>query len=171
VILQHPREQYKLAGSARLAQAALEGSQLRVGLSWPNLSAALGKPATPDEWAVLSMRGKPTGGQPFRIFDRKDQPVKRAKMPRGLIVLDGSWQQAKTLWWRNPWLLKLDCVVLDPDHPSLRPQVRSAGLSTIEAIAFALTCLGEDPKLGEDLRRQYVELVLRPWQAQAAKMK
>jgi hypothetical protein len=25
----------------------------------------------------------------------------------GLIVLDGTWSKAKTLWWRNPWLLSV----------------------------------------------------------------
>lgn len=167
-ILQHPREQFKLAGSARLAHLALERSVLRVGFSWPNLAAAVGGDAQPAEWAVLYLKGKPTGGRPFQLFDRRDRPVTGRPPLRGLVALDGNWQQAKTLWWRNPWLLKLHRVALDPAHPSLRPQVRAAGLSTIEAIAFALACLGEDEALVESLRRQYAELVVAPWQARAA---
>jgi hypothetical protein len=168
VILQHPREQYKVAGSARLAHLALEGSLLRVGFSWPNLAAAIGAPAQPADWAVLYLRGKPAEGRPFQLFDRRDRPVAARPPLRGLVALDGNWQQAKALWWRNPWLLKLYRVALDPGHPSLRPQVRAAGLSTIEAIAFALACLGEDAALVESLRRQYADLVVRPWQARAA---
>jgi hypothetical protein len=169
-ILQHPREPYKLAGSARLAHLALEGSVLRVGFSWPNLAAATGlEGAQPAEWAVLYLKGKPSGGRPFELFDRRDRPVAAPPPLRGLVALDGNWQQAKALWWRNPWLLKLYRVALDPGHPSLRPQVRAAGLSTIEAIAFALACLGEDAALVESLRRQYAELVVGPWQARAAR--
>jgi DTW domain-containing protein YfiP len=170
-ILQHPREQYKLAGSARLAHLALGGSVLRVGFSWPNLAAAVdpgSAGAQPAEWAVLYLKGKPTAGRPFQLFDRRDRPVAAPPRLRGLVALDGNWQQAKTLWWRNPWLLKLHRVALDPGHPSLRPQVRAAGLSTIEAIAFALACLGEDTALVESLRRQYAELVVAPWLARAA---
>ena len=31
---------------------------------------------------------------------------------KGIIVLDGTWSQAKALWWRNPWLLKLRRAIL-----------------------------------------------------------
>ena len=36
----------------------------------------------------------------------------------GIVLLDGSWKEAKTLWWRNPWLLKLHRIVLDPPRPT-----------------------------------------------------
>src|SRR5437870_11467232 len=53
LILQHPQEPDKLLGSARIAHLALENSTMKIGLSWPNLSKALGRPATHGNWGVL----------------------------------------------------------------------------------------------------------------------
>jgi hypothetical protein len=69
----------------------------------------------------------------------------------GLIVLDGSWSQAKALWWRNPWLLKCRRIVLNPPRPSrygtLRKEPRWEGLATIEAAALALGRLERRPEI------------------------
>src|SRR4029077_11906568 len=68
---------------------------------------------------------------------------------RGIVVLDGTWSQAKTLWWRNPWLLKLHRVVLDPPLPArlrkLRREPRRDALWTSEASAMSLRHL--EPEL------------------------
>src|SRR5579863_9070475 len=53
LILQHPQEQDKSLGTAGLLVASLSHARLRVGLSWPNLAAALGRTADPHRWAVL----------------------------------------------------------------------------------------------------------------------
>ncbi len=53
LILQHPQEPDHLLGTARMAHLALKNSLLKIGLSWPNLKAALGKPANPSHWVVL----------------------------------------------------------------------------------------------------------------------
>src|SRR5271154_1239190 len=58
LILQHPQEPDKELGSARIANLALQNSTLRVGLSWPNLSKALGRPAIPGDWGVLYLGSK-----------------------------------------------------------------------------------------------------------------
>jgi DTW domain-containing protein YfiP len=83
----------------------------------------------------------------------------------GLVLLDGSWSQAKALWWRNPWLLKLPRLVLHPREPSiygkLRREPRREYLSTLEAIALALEALGEPSGTPEALRRLFRTLVQR----------
>ena len=60
----------------------------------------------------------------------------------GIVLLDGTWSQAKALWWRNAWMLKCQRVILGPQHPSrygkLRREPRRDGLSTIEAAAMLL---------------------------------
>ncbi len=60
----------------------------------------------------------------------------------GVILLDGSWSEAKTLWWRNPWLLKLRRIVLNPPQKSrfgaIRREPRREALSTLEAAALLL---------------------------------
>ena len=63
----------------------------------------------------------------------------------GIVLLDGTWSQAKTLWWRNPWLLKLQRLVLNPPAPArlgrLRREPRPEALSTLEAaVAGAAPC-------------------------------
>jgi DTW domain-containing protein YfiP len=71
------------------------------------------------------------------------------------VLLDGTWSQAKTLWWRNPWLLKLHRMVLDPPSPAklgrLRREPRREALSTIEAAALALRHIEAGPEAPDAL--------------------
>ena len=55
LILQHPQEQDRLLGTARLATLHLTNSAFRIGLSWPSLAKALGRRADPAEWAILHL--------------------------------------------------------------------------------------------------------------------
>jgi DTW domain-containing protein YfiP len=83
------------------------------------------------------------------VLDRHEAPRASDAPPlEGLIVLDGTWSQAKTLWWRNPWLLKLARVSLVPREPSmygkLRKEPRREWVSTLEAVADVLPALGAE---------------------------
>src|SRR5262245_15688348 len=53
LILQHPQEQDRELGTARLTTLHLRNAQLKIGLSWPNLVKILGRPADAQRWAVL----------------------------------------------------------------------------------------------------------------------
>ena len=150
LILQHPQEPDKELGSAALLVRALEHAKLKVGLSWGSLSKALGEEAMPSEWAVLYLgpKGKVLNNE-VNLFNRKQEPaIIRNTRIVGIVVLDGTWSQAKTLWWRNSWLLKLNRVVLKPESQSLygrlRKEPRADAVSTIESVALALG--GIDPK-------------------------
>ncbi len=164
VILQHPQEQLKVLNSARLAHLVLKNSRILVGLSWANFKKVAGLQENPSEWGVLYL--KPEEGDqgsrvaPLTVFNRRKLPIEDTSFLRGIIALDGSWKQAKALWWRNAWLLKLNRITLNPDHASLRPQVKSEGLSTIEAIAFVLDNLGETKDTGAALNKYYGELII-----------
>ena len=72
------------------------------------------------------------------------------------MVLDGTWSKAKTLWWRNPWLAKLNRLTLTPQQPSiygsLRAEPRREFVSTLESVAAALTLCGEAPEIEKGLR-------------------
>ena len=61
---------------------------------------------------------------------------------QGIVLLDGTWSQAKTLWWRNPWLMKLQRLWPHPDRPArfgrLRREPRREALSTLEAASLVL---------------------------------
>jgi DTW domain-containing protein len=54
LILQHPQEQDRALGTARLTALHFKNAVLKIGLSWPSLSKALGRPVhDPSRWAVL----------------------------------------------------------------------------------------------------------------------
>jgi DTW domain-containing protein YfiP len=159
LILQHPREQKEALATAALTVAELRRARLVIGLSWPNLAAALGRPADPKRWAVLylgSVRPRIFAiGREIVALDRDGRPVldQDALLSDldGAMLLDGSWSEAKALWWRNPWLLKLHRLVLDPRQPSLyhriRREPRREALSTIEAAALLLSRLERRPEI------------------------
>src|SRR3954469_606258 len=54
LILQHPQEQDRALGTARLTAMHFKDAVLKIGLSWPSLSKALGRKVDdPSRWAVL----------------------------------------------------------------------------------------------------------------------
>jgi DTW domain-containing protein YfiP len=173
LILQHPQEPDKELGTATLAHLSLPNSTLKVGLSWRNLSAAVGKETQNSKWAVLYLgSGAKTQAklsEGLTLTDKngvpmKDEDSKKAMRElEGIIILDGTWSQAKTLWWRNAWLLKVRRAILNPTHKSLygrlRKEPRKECLSTIESIAETLTALGEPQKVGDDLRGVFSKLL------------
>jgi len=161
VVLQHPQEQFKQFNSAKLLTMSLDHSLLRVGLSWQNHRAVLGEQALPGNWGVLHLKGGNEGGKPIEVFRKGKEKVGDAKLD-GIIILDGSWKQAKTLWWRNSWLLRLNRVSLNPAHPSLRNQVRPDKLCTLEAAALAMRLLGESDALCDQLLEEYRTLIIEP---------
>ncbi len=136
-------------GTAYLVGQALPQAKLRVGFSWSSLSKALGEPADASQWAVLYLGTKVetkgvSGMKPFQLLSRKGTAMSDKGL-RGIVLLDGNWKQSKTLWWRNPWLLKLNRAVLKPSEPSLfgtkRRQPRRECLSTLESVAESLAAL------------------------------
>ncbi len=171
LILQHPQEPDKDLGSARLAHLALPNSTLKIGLSWRNLAHALGREADPKRWAVLYL-GSGIRGQTRRnvvLVDKGGKPLEDQDSIQnnlqGIVVLDGTWSQAKTLWWRNAWLLKLRRAILIPREPSLyrelRREPRRECVSTLESIGLSLAGLGEKQPVAEELKRLFGQLLDR----------
>ena len=162
LVLQHPQERDALLGSAQILEASLPKAQIIVGLSWRNLAHALGQ-ADVDvkRWAVLFPDSEAEGDQ---VTKRSGAMLEPASL-EGIIVLDGTWSKAKTLWWRNPWLNKLNRVTLKPGKPSiygkLRAEPRREFVSTLESVAAALTLCGESPEIQAGLERVFRTLVQR----------
>ena len=172
LILQHPQEQDVALGTARLTALSLKHATLKIGLSWPSLGKVLGRSVDPKRWAVLylgSARAPDFAGHEVALLDRRGEPLAdhAAAMAEieGVIVLDGSWSQAKALWWRNPWMLKCRRVVLAPRRPSrygkLRREPRSEGLATIEAAGLLLSRLEARPEIEQALTRSFERLLER----------
>src|SRR5439155_298352 len=150
LILQHPQEKREPLATAPAILGTLRNAKLVAGLSWPNLTRPLGHDADPRRWAVLYLGStRPAALAHHReilLLGRDGQPVAEPdpvlKHLDGIVLLDGTWSQAKTLWWRNPWLLKLHRLVLNPLRPArlgrLRREPRREALSTLESASLVL---------------------------------
>jgi DTW domain-containing protein len=172
LILQHPQEQDRALGTARLAAQHFKDAVVRVGLSWPSLAKALGRlVADPARWAILYLGSvKAADLDPdseiialTRKGEAADNQRAILKSIEGIVLLDGTWSQAKALWWRNPWMLKCQRVILGPRQPSrygrLRREPRRDGLSTIEAAGMLLGALEQRPDIAATLNASF-ELML-----------
>ena len=180
LILQHPQEQDRALGTARLTAQHFKDAVVKVGLSWPSLSKALGRPVhDPSRWAVLYLGSARAAellqGREIVAIDRKGEaePHQDAILRdiEGVILLDGTWSQAKALWWRNAWMLKCQRVILDPQAPSrygkLRKEPRRDGLSTLEAAALLLSRLQKRPDIETVLLAAFDRMLARFREVQA----
>ena len=179
LILQHPQEQDRALGTARLTALHFMNAVLKIGLSWPSLSKALGRQVSdPSRWAVLYLGSAKVADlettSDIVAINRKGEieDGQRAilKDIEGIVLLDGTWSQAKALWWRNAWMLKCQRVILGPAHPSrygkLRREPRRDGLSTIEAAAMLLASLERRPDIAETLHSSFERMLVRYREAQ-----
>ncbi len=137
VILQHPRERQVAIGTARMATLALPSAELHVGVRWgehPALARALTDPARPPillypgAGAKDILREPPTG-------------------PVTLVVVDGTWSQARTVVRDNPVLQALPRYAFSAPEPSqyrIRREPTDEYTSTIEALMHVLGALEGD---------------------------
>ncbi|HWG78451.1 MAG TPA: tRNA-uridine aminocarboxypropyltransferase [Stellaceae bacterium] len=173
LILQHPQEQDRALGTARILAQHFRNATLKIGLSWPSLTKALGRPVDPLRWAVLYLGSARAAqllpGRDVVVLDRNgaalpDQEGALADI-EGVVVLDGTWSQAKTLWWRNAWMLKCRRVVLGPDRPSrygkVRREPRGDALATIEAAALLLSRIEKRPEIALTLNTSFERMLER----------
>jgi DTW domain-containing protein YfiP len=173
LILQHPQEQDRDLGTARLTALHFKDAVLKIGLSWPSLTKILGRPVDPQRWAILYLGSvKAEAVLPGRdvvvvnkngnAVDHQDSALREIE---GIILLDGTWSQAKALWWRNAWMLKCKRIVLGPKRPSrygrLRREPRQDGLSTIEAAAMLIARLEHKPEIEATLNASFEKLLAR----------
>jgi DTW domain-containing protein YfiP len=179
LILQHPQEQDRALGTARLTALHFKNAVLKIGLSWPSLSKALGRPVhDPSRWAVLYLGSAKVADlntdRDVVAINRKgeveDNQRAILKDIEGIVLLDGTWSQAKALWWRNAWMLKCQRIILGPAKPSaygkLRREPRRDGLSTIEAAAMLLAALEKRPDIEATLNASFERMLVKYREAQ-----
>ncbi|HEY8332335.1 MAG TPA: tRNA-uridine aminocarboxypropyltransferase [Tardiphaga sp.] len=180
LILQHPQEQDRALGTARVAAAHFKNAVVKVGLSWPSLAKALGRPVQDQSrWAVLYLGSAKVSDfetdRDILAIDRKGEAEENQrallKDIQGIVILDGTWSQAKALWWRNAWMLKLQRVILGPAKPSLygklRKEPRKDGLSTIEAAGMLIAGLEKRPDIEETLNAAFERMLATYREAQS----
>jgi DTW domain-containing protein len=148
VIVRHVLEAHRRSNSARIVARVLSNSCLidyggRGGQVDAGLLRAAGSAVLFPAWAG---RRLPPGERPSQ-----------------LVVLDGSWPQARRMWQRIGALRGLPVWPLPPGPPpppQLRRSPRPDGLSTLEAVARALAHL-DGPDVARLLRQSYDLLMAR----------
>jgi DTW domain-containing protein YfiP len=139
VILQHRRERDMSIGTARMASLSLPQAQLHVGVDWSDsepLARALADPARPP---ILLYPG------PNAKDILREPPVG----PVTLVVVDGTWAQARSVVRDNPILNALPRYAFNAPEPSryrIRREPRAEYCSTIEALMHVLGVLEGDPE-------------------------
>jgi DTW domain-containing protein YfiP len=131
--LQHPREQKVPINTARIAALCLPNAELHVGVHWRDMKAL----EDPNRPAALLYPG------PGAIDIEKNPP----SGPITLVVVDGTWWQAKKLVKQNPELAKLPRYAFRPPSPSdyrIRKEPHDDYVSTVEALVHVLSVLEED---------------------------
>lgn len=136
VFIQHPREAKVPISTCRMAHLSLPNSELHIGVSAkgnPALEAACAQP----DVAVLFPSESATD------VDQLAQP------PKTLVVVDGTWSNAKKVVEKCPILSKLPRLKFFPDQPGnyrIRREPDEHSLATIEATAFVLEVLEKAPR-------------------------
>jgi DTW domain-containing protein YfiP len=136
VFLQHPREARVAVGTARMAHLGLPGSELHEGVSFeahPRMQELCAEPGT---WLLFPGEGA------------HDPSTLVAGTVEKLVVIDGTWPQARKLLRMNPSLAKLPRLGLVPRKPGnyrIRKEPAADCLATIEAVVELLGVLERDP--------------------------
>ncbi|MDQ3366629.1 MAG: DTW domain-containing protein, partial [Myxococcota bacterium] len=140
VILQHRRERDMPIGTARMASLCLPRAELHVGVDWSHsapLARALADPARPP---ILLYPGP----------DARDILVDPPAGPVTLVVVDGTWAQARAVVRDNPVLRALPRYAFTAPEPSryrIRREPRAEYCSTIEALMHVLGVLEGTPEV------------------------
>ncbi len=135
VFIQHPLESRVAISTCRMAHLSLPNSELHVGLDAdeiPGLIEKLTQPGT----ALL-----------FPADDATDVDA-LTERPKTLVVVDGTWDNAKKLFQRSPLLKSLPRIGFVPPAPGnyrIRKEPAEHCLSTIEAVAQVLEKLERAP--------------------------
>ena len=173
LILQHPQEPGVDIGTVSIIKSMFPDAVVRTGLSWPNLKKALGKESTPQKWGVLYLGSVHTEHLPREhelfVVDKKGIPKNDQQAIltnlEGVVLLDGTWSQAKTLWWRNAWLLKLQRLIVRTSKRSnydrIRKEPRKGCLSTLETTGEVLRILEQRDDIQPVVEKALTELVSR----------
>src|SRR6202043_1670546 len=140
-------EQDRELGTARLTALHFKDALIKIGLSWPSLTKILGRPTDPQRWAILYLGSvKAAAVLPDRdivVVNKNGNAVESQDAAlrgiEGIIPLDGTWSQAKALWWRNAWVLKCKRVVPEPHGPPSLCESRAHARSS-PGRAFAGKC-------------------------------
>jgi DTW domain-containing protein YfiP len=136
-ILQHVRERKVAIGTARMAHLSLPNSELHLGVSFV------------DHPRVRELAAAPGTALLFPGEGAIDPATLRGRVPATVIVVDGTWTQARKVVKQNPFLQALPRLAFTPERPSnyrIRAEPSVECVSTIEALVHLLGALEGAPE-------------------------
>ncbi len=136
-ILQHLGERKTAIGTARMAHLSLPNSELHLGVCFE------------DHPRVREVAAAPGTALLFPGEGALDPATLRARPPATVIVVDGTWSQARQVIKRNPFLQALPRLAFTPERPSnyrIRAEPSAACVSTIEALVHLLGAVEGAPE-------------------------
>lgn len=151
MFLQHPREYRMPIGTARMSNLGLANSELHVAAdldTHPRVRAL----ADAGPRTVLLFPG-PGAVEPWELPDGP---------PTTLVVIDGTWIQARKMLERSTQLQRLTRVGFTPAAPGtyrIRREPAAHCLATVEAVAQVLGRLEDDPERFTPLLRAFEQMV------------
>ncbi|XP_013784237.1 DTW domain-containing protein 2-like [Limulus polyphemus] len=148
VILQHPAEEKRCLRTSPILEVALPKGHciVRKGRKFSSeRNNDMQDILTSQDTLVLYPGEKAT--------DLTELPtVKSRGSPYNIVILDGTWSQARSIFYNSKELHGLKQVQLQPGYSSsyvIRTQPTSECLSTVETVAVTLSYLEESPKIHE----------------------
>ncbi|MBX7194075.1 MAG: DTW domain-containing protein [Sandaracinaceae bacterium] len=152
VFLQHPREASVAIGTARMAHLCLPRSELYSGVHWQGTRALERIFADPERPPAMLYPGE-------GAIDVMTAPPAH---PITLVVIDGTWAQARKIVNQNPSLQSLPRYAFRPPRPSnyrIRREPDERFVSTIEALSYVLGALEGDPQRFRSLLQPFEAMV------------
>lgn len=134
VVLQHPRERDVPINTARIASLCLPDAELHLGVRF-------------DEARLTTLLGADPARPPVLLYPGDDAIDVEANPPSGpvtLVVVDGTWFQARKIVRTNAALASLPRYAFRPKAPSdyrIRREPQEDYVSTIEALVSVLGVL------------------------------
>ena len=136
-ILQHLGERRTAIGTARMAHLSLPNSELHLGVCFE------------DHQRVRELAATAGTALLFPCEGAIDPAALAACPPTTVIVVDGTWSQARKVVKRNPFLQALPRLAFRPERPSnyrIRAEPTVECVSTIEALVHLLGALEGAPE-------------------------
>ena len=126
VILQHPREKKRFYSTAKLITQWIRNCKLVRGIGF-------------DQAAILDLFPNTQLAALFPAGNAVPANSLRLSAATTVIVIDGTWSEAKKIYRENTWIADLPHIALSPllrSRYRIRKQPRPECLSTIEALAY-----------------------------------
>ena len=150
--LQHPNERTMPFNTARLAHLSLSNSRLVHGLEFDGTKTVQELRARKERVGIL-----------FPSSVAKDLSEAPSDLET-LVIIDGTWREAKKVIYLSPSLLEFPHYAFVPDKPSnyrIRKEPKDEYISTIEATVTALRILDRDPAKYQELLDLFDRMVDR----------